>query len=116
MKQFNVFIATLVLTCFAFIPTTVLAKGLDDLEVTMEVIDTVAGVDDAISEMRGPEGDGIEGGSADFDDDRNNESDGDREDGGDGVELEDEHEEDGSDRDEPENLGEGERQSLDEPR
>ena len=54
----KVFIATLVLTCFAYFPAPVFADGLDDLDVTMEVLDDVAGIDDAILEMRGPEGDG----------------------------------------------------------
>ena len=54
----KVFIATLVLTCFAYFPAPVFADSLDDLDVTMEVLDDVAGIDDAILEMRGPEGDG----------------------------------------------------------
>ena len=54
----KVFIATLVLTCFAYFPAPVFADGLDDLDVTMEVMDDMAGIDDAILEMRGPEGDG----------------------------------------------------------
>jgi hypothetical protein len=55
MKHLNVFIATLILTCFALLPTAVRADDLDDLEVTLEVIDDLASVDDTISQMRGPD-------------------------------------------------------------
>jgi hypothetical protein len=44
MKQFNVFIAVLVLTCFAFMPAAVRADDdLDDLDVMMEVLDDGVG-------------------------------------------------------------------------
>jgi len=55
MKQFNVFVATLVLTCFAFLPTTAHADDLDGLDVTMEVMDDISEIGDTISEMQGPE-------------------------------------------------------------
>jgi hypothetical protein len=55
MKQFNVFVATLVLTCFAFLPTMAHADDLDGLDVTMEVMDDISDIGDTISEMRGPE-------------------------------------------------------------
>jgi len=61
----KVFIATLVLTCFAYFPAPVFADGLDDLDVTMEVMDDMAGIDDAVLEMRGPEGDDFVGGDGD---------------------------------------------------
>jgi len=64
----KVFIATLVLTCFACFPAAVFADGLDDLDVTMEVMDDMAGIDDAILEMRGPEDDDFVGGDGDGDD------------------------------------------------
>lgn len=70
MKQLNVFVATLVLTCFAFLPATARAANLDDLEVTMEVMDNVADFDFAMAEMRGPEAlesDGDMGGESDDD-------------------------------------------------
>ena len=54
MKHFNVFIAVLVLTCFAFMPAAVRADDLDDLDVMMEVLDD--DIDEMI-EMRGPEDD-----------------------------------------------------------
>jgi len=60
MGRINVFIATLVLTGFAVFPASVFAGGLDDLAVTMEVMDDIAGIDDAISRMRGPESDDID--------------------------------------------------------
>ena len=53
MKQLNVFIATLALTCFAFLPATANAANLDDLEVTMEVMEDIGSVGDTIAEMRG---------------------------------------------------------------
>ena len=61
MKHFNVFIAVLVLTCFAFMPAAVRADDdLDDLDVMMEVLDDDTDLDDDIAEMaemRGPEDD-----------------------------------------------------------
>lgn len=68
MKPINLFFATLVLACFAFFPGAVHADDLDDLDVTMEVIDDVAGLDFAIAEMEGPDDVG------DFDDGADEES------------------------------------------
>ena len=79
MKQFNVFLATLALTCFSLMPAAANADDLDDLDVTMEVVDDAADITDLVSEMRGPDRDGAREGD-DVDDD---ESDDDREDGSD---------------------------------
>ncbi len=54
MKQLRLFIASIALTCIATFPATSMAN--DDLDVTMDVFDDLAEVDDAITEMRGPEG------------------------------------------------------------
>ena len=64
MKQFKIFLATLGLTCFAFMPATALAD-LDDLDVTMDVIESMDGIDAAISEMPGPESSGNDDGEDD---------------------------------------------------
>ena len=62
MKQLKLFFATLALTAVAFFPATVLADDdLDDLEgVTMTVLDDVGELEDSISEMRGPDDDGVD--------------------------------------------------------
>ncbi len=60
MKQINIFIASLALTCFAMFPAVALAGDLDDLEVTMEVLDAESDLNDTITEMRGPEDGSIE--------------------------------------------------------
>ena len=56
MRQLSIFFATLVLTCFAFFPLSVFADDLDDLDITMEVIDDMNRTDGVFSEMRGPKG------------------------------------------------------------
>ena len=100
MKQFNVFLATLALTCFALMPTAANAGDLDDLDVTMEVVDDVAGITDVVSEMRGPDSDGAREG-----DDIDNDSDDDSEDDGESDQAEsddrdsDDDREDGRDED-----------------
>ena len=57
MKQFNVFIAALVITCFSMVPAIAKADDhdLDDLDVTMDVVDDPSDIDDVINEMPGPE-------------------------------------------------------------
>ena len=55
MQHFNVFLVTLILTCFALLPTAANADGMDDLEVTMEVVDNIGDISDVVSEMDGPE-------------------------------------------------------------
>jgi len=68
MKQFSIFIATLALTCVAMFPTASLAEDLDDLDVTMEVLDDTSDIDDAVAQMRGP-GDGDDSDDGGNDDD-----------------------------------------------
>ena len=52
MKQLNIFIATLVLTVMAFAPAVARAdEDMDDLEVTMEVLDDVEQLDGQFAEM-----------------------------------------------------------------
>ncbi len=54
MKALDVFTNVLVLTCFAFLPLTAQAgDDLDDLDVTMEVLDDETGFDDDIADMAG---------------------------------------------------------------
>jgi hypothetical protein len=54
MKALNLFVTVLVLTCFAFPPLTALAEeDLDDLDVTMEVLDDETGLDNDIADMAG---------------------------------------------------------------
>ena len=62
MKQLRLFFATLSLTAVAFFPAAVLADDdLEDLEgVTMTVLDDVSELEDSISEMRGPDDDGVD--------------------------------------------------------
>ena len=60
MKQINIFTASLALTCLAMFPAAALAGDLDDLEVTMEVLDYESDLDGTIAEMRGPDNDDIE--------------------------------------------------------
>jgi hypothetical protein len=55
MKQFNVFLTTLILTCFALFPGIASAGDLDDLDVTMEIIDNIGDISDVVAEMDGPE-------------------------------------------------------------
>jgi len=77
MKQINIFAVSIVLTCFALLPAVAIADGLDDLEVTMDVLDTESELDEVIAEMRGPE-------DGDSESDRNDEEDEVGEVGGDG--------------------------------
>ena len=56
MRQLCAFAAILALTCFALTPNMARADDLDDLEVTMEVLDDTSGLDFEVSAMRGPEG------------------------------------------------------------
>ena len=85
MKHFNVFIATLILTGLAFIPATARADDdWDDLDVTMEVVNDLASVQDTIARMEGP-GDVVADSGDDSDgvsnDDSDDDSDDDRSDG-----------------------------------
>lgn len=55
MKQINVLTAALILASLSLLPAAVNAQELDDLDVTMEVVDDVEGIDDVVTEMRGPQ-------------------------------------------------------------
>lgn len=55
MKQLKIFVISIALAIFSFSPTVVLAD--DELDVTMEVLDSVADIDGEMLEMRGPEAD-----------------------------------------------------------
>ena len=60
MKQLNVFIASMVLTMMAFAPAVARAdEDMDDLEVTMEVLDNVVQLDGQFAEMEGPDDDDV---------------------------------------------------------
>ena len=79
MKQFKILAASIALTMFGLCPALVLAD--DELDVTMEVLDSVADIDGEVLEMRGPDGD-------DFADSNDGESDDGESDGeGAGLEL-----------------------------
>jgi hypothetical protein len=55
MKQLSVFITTFVLGGLSLLPAASKAEDLDDLEVTMEVVDNIEGIMDVVIEMPGPE-------------------------------------------------------------
>ncbi|MCK5324472.1 MAG: hypothetical protein KAJ57_00615, partial [Woeseiaceae bacterium] len=58
MKHFNVFIAVLILTCFALAPAAVRADDeLEDFDVMMQVLDDDVDIGDDVAAMRGPERD-----------------------------------------------------------
>ena len=57
MKPVYLFFAVLALTLFAFAPATAFADERDDLEVTMEVLESPSDLDEALSEMDGPDDD-----------------------------------------------------------
>ena len=45
MKKLNLFIASTALSCFALFPAAASANDLDELEVTMEVLDDIGELD-----------------------------------------------------------------------
>ena len=55
MKQLNLLMASLAVTCFALYPAASLAD--EELDVTIEVFDDLSEVDGDFTEMRGPEND-----------------------------------------------------------
>ena len=59
MNQANVFFAAVVLTLMAFAPAAARADDWDDLDVTMEVVTNSNELDAMISEMEGPDDDGV---------------------------------------------------------
>lgn len=68
MKPFNVFLAVVVLALAAFLPAAARADEMDDLDVTMEVVDDVNDLEEKIAEMRGPDDVVAKGGQEDGDD------------------------------------------------
>jgi hypothetical protein len=61
MKTSNVFFTILVLGLMAFAPATVCAADeLDDLDITMQVLDDTSELEDTIAEMEGPDDDDVE--------------------------------------------------------
>jgi len=59
MKRFNILLASLALSVFALSPAGAMAD--DELDVTMEVLDSVANIDGDVIVMQGPEDDGFAG-------------------------------------------------------
>ena len=61
MKHVTAFFAALVLTTFAFMPTAAFADGdaLEDLDVTMIVLDNPSDLEVEMSRMDGPDDDGV---------------------------------------------------------
>jgi hypothetical protein len=57
MKRFNIFLASLALSIFALSPATAMAD--DELDVTMEVLDSIADIDGDVIVMEGPEDEGF---------------------------------------------------------
>ena len=53
MKAIGLFVATLVLASPALLPGSADAGELDDLDVTMDVIDDMSDLDDALAEIEG---------------------------------------------------------------
>ena len=75
MKQLNLMLASIVLTCFALCPATALAD--DELEVFIEVFDSISDIEGDVTEMHGPgEEDGHGDGDQRDSDDMRVESDG----------------------------------------
>ena len=84
MKQLSILCAVMVLTLMAFWPAAARAdEGLDDLDVTMIVLDDPSELDGAFAEMDGPDDDGVRkedweggesGGDSDGDDDSSDDS------------------------------------------
>jgi len=69
MKQLNLMLTSIVLTCFALCPATTLAD--DELEVFIEVFDHMSDIEGEVTEMHGPgeadgHGDGDQGDSDDL--------------------------------------------------
>ena len=54
MKNIRLFVATVAMTFVALFPAVSSAANVDELEVTMKVIDNVADLDGEVLEMPGP--------------------------------------------------------------
>ncbi len=68
MKQLKIFLAGVALSCFALFPAAAMAD-IDELDVTMEVLDSIADIDGQVIVMQGPEDDGLDGHDNDGDSD-----------------------------------------------
>lgn len=87
MSKYKIFAASIFLTLVSLAPGVALAD-IDELDVTMEVLDSVADINGEVMQMRGPDGDGEDA----FDEDEGD-GEGAGEDGvaaGDGDEISDE--------------------------
>ena len=74
MRQLNIFMAIIALTFIAFFPAAArAANGLDDLDVTLVIVDNTADLGVAISKMDGPNLD--DGEDAPGDDDSDDDTD-----------------------------------------
>ena len=91
MKQANIFLAVTALTLMSFFPAVARADEMDDLEVTMEVLDDPSDLEFNMTRMRGPD-------DGDVDE-------GDWQDGGEDADDEYDDEADGRDDDESEDAG-----------
>jgi hypothetical protein len=58
MNKLRICVASFALTLIGLVPAAALAD--DDLDVTMEVLDSVADIDGEIMELRGPDGEGAD--------------------------------------------------------
>ncbi len=81
MKRFNIFPASLALSVIALYPAGAMAS--DELDVTMDVLDSIADIDGDVIIMQGPEDDGFAG----------SDDEGDEHDGGDVAERDRESDE-----------------------
>ena len=114
MQQFNVFLVTLILTCFALLPTAANADSLDDLEVTMEVVDNIGDISDVVAEMDGPEDRHAEDDERESGDHEEGDSDH-EEGGGDDFESDDDFDEENDDFAQEHDFEEGEYVDDDRP-
>lgn len=99
MKPLSVFLVILGLTCIAFFPAATCAdETLEDLDVTMVVIDSPGDIDDLVSRMRGPDNGNVD--DDDWDDEEGDESEAGFDDNSDDGFSSDEIDEDGALEDE----------------
>ncbi len=111
MRHLNLFVAILVLVCFTFLPAAARADGLDDLDVTMTVLDDDE-LDD-LQEMGGPGADDFEDNSDEDEFDEDDDFDEEDEDGDD-FEDDDAFDEEDEDMEDDDDLEEGEHVEQDE--
>ena len=84
MRPVILFITTFFLTGVVIFPGVVRADDLDDLDVTMEIIDDVSGFDFNVAEMEGPDGASLDDGDDYLKDESGEESE--QDDSGDEIE------------------------------